>query len=89
VELDVFEGMAPSETEEEPEMWKHRLLGIVLPQSFVKKKKGDDVCTPGQNGTLRREQRERLEKSHSCGNKLSHRSNGHLHHSNNINVTIL
>jgi hypothetical protein len=66
--LNIVEGLAPSEMEKEI----HHGVGggnvgalsiwIVFPLFWGKKR--DDDCTPGQTGTLRREQREWLERSH-------------------------
>jgi hypothetical protein len=45
-------------------MWEHRPLWVVLYPAFEKKKKRDNGDKPRQTGTLRREQREWLERSH-------------------------
>jgi hypothetical protein len=50
--------------EEEPKMWEHRTLGIVLPCHLGKRRKTqDDGGTPGSTGTLAL-RREPLERRH-------------------------
>jgi hypothetical protein len=93
--LDIVEGLAHSETEEEPTCsFSVRRAGnvgaLATLGSFgptVQKEKRDDRCAPGQTGTLRREQQERLERSHGRRNqatcrkvrchKLRHRKGKH------------
>jgi hypothetical protein len=68
------EGSAPSETEEEPtRSFSVRRTGNVgapatwdsfTPTIWKGIKRVDDDCTPGQAGTLRREQWKWLERSH-------------------------
>jgi hypothetical protein len=67
--LDIVEGLAPSEMEKEiahgvgaGNVGALAILDSFAPTVWKGGKKKDD-CTPGQTGTLKREQKERLERS--------------------------